>query len=368
MKLNWFASALMGAVLLASAAEAATLEQWRFNRNQNQLEIKTDQRVQPRAKLLSQPTRLVIDLPGIILGRPQQSEPVGGAIRSLRVGQFDQGTTRVVVELAPGYTLDPKEVKFRGIYANQWIVQLPEPKLIAQSKPDDDEDARSLTVPTETVLLVPFPEQTRTLPTVSPKQTTVTPTPRPTLPTLRNPNSRFIVVVDPGHGGPDPGAIGIGGLREIDVVTPIAFKVAEFLRKEGIEAVLTREDDRDLGLEPRVQLANRLNATVFVSIHANSINLSRPDISGLETYYYDSGLALAQTIHRSVLEATGIPDRRVRSARFYVLRRTKMPSVLVEVGFVTGADDARRLRDPDYQNKMAEAIARGVIQYLKPGQ
>jgi N-acetylmuramoyl-L-alanine amidase len=175
------------------------------------------------------------------------------------------------------------------------------------------------------------------------------------------------VVVDPGHGGPDPGAIGIGGLREIDVVTPIAFRVAESLRRQGVEAVLTREDDRDLGLEPRVQLANRLNATVFVSIHANSINLSRTDISGLETYYYGSGKTLAQIIHRSVLESTGIPDRGVRQARFYVLRRTTMPSVLVEVGFVTGAEDSARLRDPDYQNRMAEAIARGVLQYVRAG-
>ncbi len=367
MKLNWFLPALVGTVLMATAVEAATLEQWRFDQGQNQLEIKTDQRVQPRAKLLSRPTRLVIDLPGIVLGRPRQSQSVGGAIRSLRVGQFDRSTTRIVVELAPGYTLDPKQVRFRGLYANQWIVQLPEPQLVPPSEPNEsDEDIivgqRPLEVPPETVILVPFPEQKGTSP-ATPRA--IAPTPRTSLPPLRTPDSRPIVVVDPGHGGPDPGAIGIGGLREVDVATPIAFQVAELLRKEGIDAVLTREDDRDLGLEPRVQLANRLNANVFVSIHANAISLARTDISGLETYYYDSGKELAETIHRSILESTGVRDRRVRQARFYVLRRTRMPAVLVEVGFVTGAEDAPRLRDPDFQKRMAEAIARGILRYLR---
>lgn len=372
MKLNWFLPALVGMVLVSAAAEAATLEQWRFDRGQNRLELRTDQRVQPRAKLLSQPTRLVIDLPGIILGRPLQSESVGGAIRSLRVGQFDRNTTRVVVELAPGYTIDPKAVRLRGVYANEWVVQLPEPELMPPSVPNDPDpgepDIRPLPVAAETVILVPFPEQTRLSPATAPPRAATRPASQISLPVLRNPHSRVVVVVDPGHGGPDPGAIGIGGLREVDVVMPISLRVADILRREGIEAVLTREDDRDLGLEPRVQIANRLNATIFVSIHANAINLSRPDVNGLETYYFSSGKALADTIHRSILEMTGVRDRRVRQARFYVLRRTSMPSVLVEVGFVTGAEDAPRLRDPAFQNRMAEAIARGIIQYLQPGR
>jgi N-acetylmuramoyl-L-alanine amidase len=372
VKLNWFLPALVGMVLVGVAAEAATLEQWRFDRGQNRLELRTDQRVQPRAKLLSQPTRLVIDLPGIILGRPLQSELVGGAIRSLRVGQFDRNTTRVVVELAPGYTIDPKAVRLRGVYANEWVVQLPEPELMPPSVPNDPDpgepDTRPLPVAAETVILVPFPEQTRLSPATDSPRAATRPASQTSLPVLRNPHSRVVVVVDPGHGGPDPGAIGIGGLREVDVVMPISLRVADILRREGIEAVLTREDDRDLGLEPRVQIANRLNATIFVSIHANAISLSRPDVNGLETYYFSSGKALADTIHRSILEMTGVRDRRVRQARFYVLRRTSMPSVLVEVGFVTGAEDAPRLRDPAFQNRMAEAIARGIIQYLQPGR
>jgi N-acetylmuramoyl-L-alanine amidase len=159
--------------------------------------------------------------------------------------------------------------------------------------------------------------------------------------------------------------VGIGGLQEKEIVLDIGIKVANLLQQQGVQAVLTRPDDRDLDLEPRVQLAEQVNATAFVSIHANSIDLSRPDINGLETYYYQSGAELAQSIHQSVLAGTGIPDRRVRTARFYVLRRTSMPSVLVEVGFVTGRDDALRLSDPAYRSQMAEAIVRGILQYLQ---
>jgi N-acetylmuramoyl-L-alanine amidase len=114
-------------------------------------------------------------------------------------------------------------------------------------------------------------------------------------------------------------------------------------------------------------MAERMNADLFVSIHANAISLSRPDISGLETYYYSSagGLRLARTIHNSILQSVDIKDRGVRTARFYVLRKTSMPSVLIEVGFVTGREDAAKLSNPDYQSQMAQAIARGILQYLQ---
>jgi N-acetylmuramoyl-L-alanine amidase len=175
----------------------------------------------------------------------------------------------------------------------------------------------------------------------------------------------LVVVIDPGHGGPDPGAVGISGLQESGTVLDIGRRVQAGLEKSGVQVVMTRTtNDVDVDLQPRVDLAERANATVFVSIHANSISLSRPDISGLETYYYQSGLDLARTIHRNVLQGTGIEDRGVRSARFYVLRRTSMPSVLVEVGFVTGRSDAARLTDSAYRQRMADSIARGILEYL----
>jgi N-acetylmuramoyl-L-alanine amidase len=174
-----------------------------------------------------------------------------------------------------------------------------------------------------------------------------------------------LVIVDPGHGGKDPGAIGIGGLQEKDIILPISQEVAAILEKNGVKAVLTRDSDYFVDLAPRVALAERLDANLFVSIHANSINLSRQDISGLETYYYSSGQALAQTIHNNILQNVDIDNRGVRRARFFVLRKSSMPSVLVEVGFVTGREDSDKLSDPAYRSKMAQSIANGILQYIQ---
>lgn len=176
---------------------------------------------------------------------------------------------------------------------------------------------------------------------------------------------QIVVVLDPGHGGPDPGAVGIGGLSEIDIVDPVANRVAALLRESGVEPVLTRTGNYDLDLDPRVDLANRIPANLFVSIHANAISMSRPDVNGIETYYYQSGSYLADTIHESLIDATGSNDRGVRTARFYVLRYTDMPAVLLELGFVTGDQDAPRLRDPDHQEILARGIARGILEYIE---
>jgi N-acetylmuramoyl-L-alanine amidase len=181
----------------------------------------------------------------------------------------------------------------------------------------------------------------------------------------RVPKGRVLVIVDPGHGGKDPGAIGLGGLREKDVILPIAQQVASLLEQQGIQAVMTRTSDYFVDLAPRATMAERANADLFVSIHANAIGPSRPDVSGLETYYYSSGQRLAQTIHSSILQNLDVKDRGIRRARFYVLRKTSMPSVLVEVGFVTGREDAAKLSNPAYRSQMAQAIARGILQYIQ---
>ncbi|HEY9847540.1 MAG TPA: N-acetylmuramoyl-L-alanine amidase, partial [Candidatus Caenarcaniphilales bacterium] len=221
----------------------------------------------------------------------------------------------------------------------------------------------ALTPPRPPAISVPMPPQPVSVPV--PPAAPLPPSVQPSPPERQTPKARAIVVIDPGHGGPDPGAIGIGGLRETDVVLPIALEVVSLLQKQGVQAILTRADElRDVDLPPRVALAQGVKADVFVSIHANSINLSRTDISGLETYYYSNGARLARVIHNSILQEVGVRDRGVRRARFYVLRKTSMPAVLVETGFVTGAEDAPRLANPESQRQMAAAIARGILQYL----
>lgn len=203
----------------------------------------------------------------------------------------------------------------------------------------------------------------------SPPPPPIIPPTQPSNPTVPPtvPNERYVVVIDPGHGGRDPGAIGIGGLRETDVVMDISRQVATLLQQQGVQVVMTRTGEQFIDLAPRVSVAERANADIFVSIHANAISMSRPEVNGAETYYYASsaGYRLAQSIQQSILQRTGMGDRGVKEARFYVLRNTSMPSALVETGFVTGSQDAPRLRNPTFRTQMAEAIAAGILNYLR---
>jgi N-acetylmuramoyl-L-alanine amidase len=600
--------------MLSSPTLAAKLESWRFDRNQNLLEINTNSAVKPEAQLVFTPTRLVIDLPGVKFGRSQLTQQIGGGIREIRIGQFDEQTTRIVLELSPGYTLDPKQVKFVGKSANRWTVQLPKlesdsnssatnnntnnnnnnynlvgidsqakPEFspiskiansrrgttqiegfqitgdgffmrtnggnpqtriirsrdkttvfidildatlsanltqgnlavnkhgvdsigltqlqttptsvrmtlkIATNSPDWRVTASSsgliilptrgmvnapetdnfpptrnnndsiatiesieladngtqllikadqvisattgwdkssglfrITIPNaklanevkgptfdanspiiklrlqpqppNTVVILIQPASGVTLgvlnqagdkflalklqqyrqirppmnlpPLLPPKQQLPDLKPRQPQITPRRDlrKGKIVVIIDPGHGGKDSGAIGIGGVLEKDVILPISKRITEVLERNGIQVIMTRDSDYFVTLPGRVTMAERANADVFVSIHANSAGANRPEVSGLETYHYDSGLRLAQIVHSKILQSLNVRDRKVRKARFYVLRKTSMPSILVETGFLTGRDDAAKLRTSAYQNQMADAIAQGILQYLK---
>ncbi len=123
MRFDWLISTGLGvtsALVLTLPAAATQLQSWQFNERENQLVFTTDTAVQPRAQMVFNPTRVVIDLPGSKLGRSSRRQAVGGAIREVRSGQFDAQTARLVIELAAGYTLDPRAVEIRGISSNQW--------------------------------------------------------------------------------------------------------------------------------------------------------------------------------------------------------------------------------------------------------
>ncbi len=618
MKLHWLLPGTFGTIfMLSSPTLAARLESWRFDVNQNRLEINTAGDVQPQAQLLFNPTRLVIDLPETTFARDPKSQQLNGGFRSLSVTQLDK-SSRIIVELSPGYTLDPKQVKFIGITASRWTVQLPKPAaqqvadsprnlynlVIGTTKPDAkianttnpgtqienlvvtgdgffirtngirpqvevnrSDDRKSINIDIAGASLSPLLQRERainrygvsriqftqrqtqppvvritmqvdknssdwrvnlntktglvllpstvvrlpassnldntsslsSLPFSPPNNSTDNklstiesvelagggrqllvkgdrtlsatgswdkasglfrisinnaklahslkgpvlnsnsplgrvrlqssgsntvlvyvqpnpgvqigelnqinsqtialqlkrseqrgriippisglpplplpsqvpfpdpnaPYPAPSRSRPRIPSGRVVVMIDPGHGGKDSGAVGIGGLQEKNIILPISQKLARILQQNGVQVILTRDSDYFVSLQGRVDLASRANADVFVSIHANSAGSERPDVSGLETYYYDSGLGLARIVHNSILKSVNVRDRGVRRARFYVLRKSSMPSILVETGYMTGREDIAKLRNPQYQNQMAEAIARGVLQYLK---
>ncbi len=193
----------------------------------------------------------------------------------------------------------------------------------------------------------------------------VTPSPSPQVPPPSQ--GRIVVTIDPGHGGRDPGAIGIGGLQEKGVVLEISRRVQQRLEANGITVVMTRTGDQTLDLAPRVQAAERARSNLFVSIHANAISMSRPEVNGLETFFHSgaSSQALARSIQSSILQRVNIRDRGVKQANFYVLRNTSMPAVLVEVGFLTGREDIVLLRDANSRMQIADAIADGIISYAR---
>jgi N-acetylmuramoyl-L-alanine amidase len=109
---------------------------------------------------------------------------------------------------------------------------------------------------------------------------------------------------------------------------------------------------------------------VLVSVHANAISMSRPDINGLETFHgrgRPRSTRLATLIHNSILSSISMGSRGIKPAGFYMIRSTSMPSALVETGFVTGADDAPNLANPTWRRRMARAIANGILQFLRGG-
>jgi N-acetylmuramoyl-L-alanine amidase len=182
-------------------------------------------------------------------------------------------------------------------------------------------------------------------------------------------SDKILVTIDPGHGGKDSGAIGLDGLREVDVILPISLRVAKILQEKGVATQLTRDSDYFVGLDERVVMARKAGASIFVSIHANSID-NRPDVNGLETYHYHRGLELANIVHSNVIGLLGgdrddpLLDRGVRSARFLVLRKSEIPAILVEVGYLTSPTESLKLANEKYRERMADAIAQGILEYL----
>ncbi|GAC1464252.1 MAG: hypothetical protein NVS2B14_10040 [Chamaesiphon sp.] len=130
MRSYWLILNCLGVFLFSLPVKAGQLVFWRFDSNQNRLVFTTDARVQPKAVMILNPTRLIIDLPGTTLERPTVTQMLGGGLHSLRVGQFDDTTTRLVIELNPGYTFNPQQVLVRGSTPQQWSVQLPTPQQI----------------------------------------------------------------------------------------------------------------------------------------------------------------------------------------------------------------------------------------------
>ena len=357
-------SALLVALLLLlaelPARAASSLSAWRFTR-EGQHELRTAPGIQVQAFFEEGPPgkgpRVWIDLPGA----PSRTRtlPAGGVLREVRIGRPDAGTTRLVLEFQPGTRLDPRQLRLVGVARDRWRMEfqgLPPRQLIAVGEGDLEAPARS----GGWIARSPLSDFSR-----AGRGTASQPLDASSLPAV--PRGRWRVVIDPGHGGPDPGAVGIGGLRETDVVLDVSLQVAQLLQSRGVVVSLTRTTEVDVDLPPRVAMANNFGAHVFVSLHANALSMARPDVNGVETFYFEGGASqrLASTLQGRLMEVSpGTPDRGARPGRFFVIRRTTMPSALVEMGFVTGEIDAPRLADPNFRRRIALAVATAILEYL----
>jgi N-acetylmuramoyl-L-alanine amidase len=317
----------------ATGEEPATIEGIKFNDTNSQLLIESDRTVNATGQWRSGLYEVTLSPARLGSGVDVPRVPSDSTLLRARAYQADEQT--VVISMHPragtlfsGLTMVDSNVVALGI-------------------------GRSPTTSTASELR---------LPNTRPQSPGRDPNSSAPLPSIQN--GRTLVVIDPGHGGSDPGAVGIGNIHEADVVLEIAQQVASILEQQGVQATLTRTSDVDVELEPRVAMAEQVNASLFVSIHANAIDMSRPDVNGTSTYYFSSGEDLAQTVQNAIV-GIGMPDRGIHSARFYVLRKTSMPAILVETAFVTGGEDAKKLADSNWRSQMATAIANGVLQYLQ---
>lgn len=332
------------------------------------------------------PGRIYIDINRTRLGKDVKDITIGdGLLKGARVAQYKAEVVRVV--------LDTENIKDYKIFP------LSEPSRLVIDVRGERPTEISHLEQSISARPAPPPEAKREEASVVEKKTR--PVKRPIISKIRR------IVVDPGHGGHDPGAIGPNGTQEKDVVLTIGLKLRDLLRQElGLDVVMTRSTDVFIPLEERTAIANKVNADLFVSVHANAA--SNRSASGIETYYLnlaktekaaqlaakENGTTLEKV---SVLQAilfdlmanyklndsahladevqkslhkrargqhADVKNLGVKQGPFYVLVGATMPSILVETAFLSNPQEEARLKDPAYQEMTAEGIMEGIRAYI----
>ena len=175
----------------------------------------------------------------------------------------------------------------------------------------------------------------------------------------------YKVFIDPGHGGVDNGAVQ-NGVLEDEINLQISKKIEAKLKAKGVEVKMSRNDDTYLSLTERTRMANNIGSDIFVSIHQNSATSS--SAKGIETYYYSSrqdSKELATDIQADLIQSTNATNRGVKTANYAVIKTAQMSSSLVECGFISNPSEAQNLSSSSYQDKVAEGIVNGIMDYLK---
>lgn len=185
--------------------------------------------------------------------------------------------------------------------------------------------------------------------------------------------SRNTIVLDPGHGGEDPGKVGVNGVLEKEINLQIAMQVKEILEEKNIQVVMTRMEDEMLcpkdadnkkreDMRKRVEMINEVNPVLAVSIHQNSY--TDPEVSGAQVFYYlgsEEGKIVAERMQNALLEVD-LNNKRAAKGNdsYYLLKKTKVPTIIVECGFLSNPSEAEKLKTKEYQESVANAIVNGI--------
>ena len=308
---------------------------------------------------LKEPERVVVDFKGMTFDGDADIEKSGN-IKSVRTG-VDSERTRLVVDIEnlTGYSV---EVKSDRVVIT---VSVAKDTTSATVKPTSKPSATKKPTATE--------KPTATKKPVATKKPSATK--RPSYPKgivqASSADSKKIIMLDAGHGGSDPGALGtLDGktIKEKDLTLSITKKVQSILNSYGYKTALTRKGDTLPSLAERPEMANDLDCALFVSIHINSA--TAVEASGTEVYYSDenngdeygvTSQELAENILEGMLKYMKSGDRGVRMANWAVTRRANMPAILLEVGFISNEDELRLMCSSSYQDKVAKGIAEGII-------
>lgn len=325
---------------------------------------------------LPSPTRVVFDIPNTNLKLQNNTLSFSDTvITAARFGHDGVSKTRVVIDVSGDVSSYNATVSGDIITITVKAKGAPQPQ--PTERPNkDDEGSEKVPVSSQT----PKPSVTPTpssKPSASPTPST---TPEATLPIsgpVVTPDSykntdKKIIVIDAGHGGTDPGAVSevLTGktVHEKDITLSIAKKLRDILEGNGYTVLMTRDSDTYPTLNKRAEIANRAGAALFVSIHMNSSPSADP--SGTETYYSEinngddfnvTSEEIAKSVQNRLYKALNSRDRGVKVANHAVTRNSIMPAILIEVGFISNAEQAGLLLTSDYQQKAASAIANGII-------
>lgn len=311
---------------------------------------------------LDSPTRVVFDIPQTNLKLKNNTLTISEScpMSAIRFGHDGVNKTRVVIDV------NGKVLTYKASTSGDTLTMTITAEMSAAPTPtptpdiNDDTNKKPVVSPSPTPTVSPSPTP-GTLPSSGPLVT----------PDTYNNIGQKIIVIDAGHGGEDPGAVSdvLSGktVLEKDIALGIAKKVRDILENNGYTVIMTRPDDTYPTLNERAKLANQKGAALFVSIHMNSSPSQDP--SGTETYYSEinngndfgaTSKDLATNIQNRLYKALNSRDRGVKTANHAVTRNSIMPAALIEVGFISNAEQAELLTTQNYQNKAAQAIAEGI--------